>query len=185
MNCSLDHSAPNAGPFCTECGEALEVTFTAPEKKSFLAGMLETTKGKAILGGGLSGVLIIVLLGGYLLTKSSPAKPYLVAACQSLNPISFGDQNLDDNKALLSDVESDIEIASTLDASAAAPFKKITSDLETIISATAANNMQFAIMVTLRNYSNIKSIQNELDRISGLGDALEIDIDAACAGYTA
>jgi hypothetical protein len=45
--------------------------------------------------------------------------------------------------------------------------------------------MQFAIMLTLKNYSNIKSIQDELDRIIKLGEALEADIDTACAGYTA
>lgn len=184
MTCSLNHTAPDAGSFCTECGEILGATPAAPVKANPLAEMLSTSRGKAIIGGGVVALLIVVLVGGYMLTKSSPAKPYLISACQSLNPISFGDQNLNDNKALLGDVESDIEIASGLDASAAAPFKQIVSDLETVISATEANNLQFAIMVTLKNYSKIKSIQNELDRITGLTDALEVDIDTACAGYT-
>ena len=185
MNCSLDHSAPDAGSFCTECGEILGAIPAAPAKKNPLAQMLSTTQGKAILGGSLAGVLVIALLGGYMLTKSSPAKPYLITACEKLNPIDFGKQNKDENDALLSDVEGDIDIASTLDAAAAAPFKQITSDLETMISATDANNMQFAIMLTLKNYSNIKSIQDELDRIIKLGEALEADIDTACSGYTA
>ena len=185
MNCSLDHSAPDAGPFCTECGETLGAIPAAPAKKNPLAQMLSTTQGKAILGGSVAGLLIIALLGGYMLTKSSPAKPYLITACERLNPIDFGKQNKDDNETLLSDVQSDIATAATLDEGAGAPFQKIATDLQTIISATDANNMQFALMLTLKNYSNIKSIQDELDRIIALGDALEVEIDSACSGYTA
>ena len=184
MNCSLDHSAPDAGSFCTECGEILGAIPAASAKKNPLAQMLSTTQGKAILGGSLVGLLIIAFLGVSMLTKSSPAEPYLITACERLNPIDFGKQNKDDNETLLSDVESDIDTAANLDAGTAAPFKQITSDLETIISATDANNTQFAIMLTLKNYSNIKSIQDELDRIIALGDALEVDIDTACSAYT-
>ena len=54
-----------------------------------------------------------------------------------------------------------------------------------MIDATDANNMQFAIMLTLKNYTNLAKIQRELDRIIGLGEALEVDIDTACSGYTA
>jgi acyl-CoA hydrolase len=57
--------------------------------------------------------------------------------------------------------------------------------MQTMIDATDANNMQFAIMLTLKNYSNLAKIQRELDRIIGLGEALEVDIDTACSGYTA
>ena len=146
--------------------------------------MLSTTQGKAILGGSLVGLLIIAFLGVSMLTKSSPAEPFLISACEKLDPVDFGKTNKEDDEALLSDVEVDIDTAATLDAGAAAPFKQITSDLETIISAVDANNTQFAIMLTLKNYSNIKSIQDELDRIIALGDALEVDIDTACSAYT-
>jgi hypothetical protein len=40
-------------------------------------------------------------------------------------------------------------------------------------------------MLTLNSYSNLKSIQRELDRIIKLGEELEVDIDSVCSSYVA
>ena len=85
----------------------------------------------------------------------------------------------------MSSIKTDIDVASTVDAAAAAPFQVIVSDLETIMDATNANNLQFALMLTLNSYSNLKSIQRELDRIIKLGEELEVDIDSVCSSYVA
>ena len=78
MNSSLDHSAPDAGSPHAESSEILGATPAAPAKKNPLAQMLSTTQGKAILGGSLVGLLIVAFLGVSMLTKSSPAEPFLI-----------------------------------------------------------------------------------------------------------
>lgn len=176
MTCTTDHSTLPKGEFCTECG--------MPAVLSEPAGFFASKRNQQITAVATVILLLIAGLVGYKVFKKSPAFPYLTSVCNTLNPVDFGKQNKAENQALFSSIQSDIEVAANLDAIAAAPFQKISSDLETIMNATDANNMQFALMLTLKTYSNIKSIQRELDRIIKLGETLEGDIDVACSSYT-
>lgn len=187
MTCTSEHTSLLAGQTCAECGniaQAAGSTEGATETAA-PAGFFASKKNQQITA--VAAVLFVLLAGfiGLKVFKKSPAIPYLTSACETLNPIDFSKQNKPENEALLASIKSDIDTAANLDATAAAPFLKITSDLEIIMDATNANNMQFALMLTLNTYSNLKSIQRELDRIIKLGEALEVDIDTACTAYTA
>ncbi len=187
MTCTSDHTSLLAGQTCPECGYnaqpegSIEATTETATPASFFA----SKKNQQITA--VAAVVAVLLVGfiGFKVLKKSPAVPYLTSACAALNPVIFKETNKNEDEALLNSVESDINTAASLDAAAAAPFKAILSDMQTMIDATDANNMQFAIMLTLKNYSNLAKIQRELDRIIGLGEALEVDIDTACSGYTA
>jgi hypothetical protein len=189
MTCTSDHTALAIDETCAECGhaaqreESSENSPVAPT--SALSSFFAIKKNQQITAA--AAVVFVVLAGfvGFKVLKKSPAVPYLTSACETMTPIDFGKQNKAANEALLSSIKTDIDVASTMDAAAAAPFQVIVSDLETIMDATNANNLQFALMLTLNSYSNLKSIQRELDRIIKLGEELEVDIDSVCSSYVA
>ena len=187
MTCTSDHTSLLEGQSCPECGHIaqLEESSEAATETAAPANFFASKKNQQITA--VAAVIFVLLAGfvGFKVLKKSPAIPYLTSACETLDPIDFSKQNKAENEATLSSIESDIETAAGLDATAAVPFQSIVSDLKTIMEATNANNMQFALMLTFNSYTNLKSIQRELDRIIKLGEVLEVDIDAACADYTA
>jgi hypothetical protein len=189
ITCVNGHEVSSSRSFCEQCGVPVSLDQSVGQVQSvasggnFLTSLLSSTKGKAILASAVAGVVLVGGLGAVLISKKSPAFPYLVSACAELEPVIFKKNNTAADEALASRVSSEIQTAESLDPEAAAAMSNILADFKKMNEDSARNNLRFSLMVSLSNYSLLSTIQAEIDRIIAEGERLEREIDIACEPY--
>lgn len=187
MTCTSDHSALAIGATCPECGDfaqsasATEGSAAAPTSapSSFFANK----KNKQITAVAAAVVLVIAGFIGFKVLKKSPAIPYLTQACAILGPVKADKLSVNDEEKVISQVESLINTAESLDAGKSQAVVKVFADFKQMYSDHDANNRRFALMIALSDYSTLSSIRVELARIIEVGKQINADIKVACAPY--
>jgi len=169
ITCANGHEISSSRSFCEQCGVPVSLDQSAGQVQSvapggnFLTSLLSSTKGKSILASTVEGVVLIGGLWAVLISKKSPAHPYLVSACAELEPVIFKKNNTAADEALASRVPSEIETAESLDPEAAAAMSNILADSKKMNEDSSRNNLRFSLMVSLGAHSLLSTIQAEID----------------------
>lgn len=129
----------------------------------------------------VSGVLIVALgVGGFILTRPSPAQPYLDKICAAFDGLKISETSNNEAKALISAQESNMELANRLDLAASLEVDRAFEDFKTYADKVSTTNMRFAIAVTLNNIASLGDIGKQIDIDSAFGKSAIGLMDTAC-----
>jgi len=129
----------------------------------------------------VSAVLVVALgVGGFLLTRPSPAQPYLDRVCQAFNGLNINKTSSNQAKALIDVQESNVDLANRLDFSASIEVDKAFEDFKTYTEKFSSTNLRFAIAVTLGQVDRLKDIGKQMDIDTAFGESAIELMDTAC-----
>jgi hypothetical protein len=129
----------------------------------------------------VSAVLVVALgVGGFLLTRPSPAQPYLDRVCQAFNGLNINKTSSNQAKALIDAQESNVDLANRLDFSASIEVDKAFEDFKTYTEKFSSTNLRFAIAVTLGQVDRLKDIGKQMDIDTAYGESAIELMDTAC-----
>jgi len=177
-NCGLFNAA---GAFCTSCGTALAA---APGAAPAAAATPKLDSKKKLIIAGAVSVLIIGAVG-FVVTRPSPAIPYLTEVCETLDPVeSFSSEyESDELTILLRTVRGDINTGVEKDSDLARPFLEVVPLMEAVVTGLEEYERKLA------TYNLFKSSWALLSAVEGLSDAsdesdkLESLVDTLCVPY--
>jgi len=176
-NCGLFNAA---GAFCTSCGTALAAVSGAASTAA--APKLDSKK-KLIIAGAVS-VLVIGAVG-FLVTRPSPAIPYLTDVCESLDPIeSFSSEyKSDELTILLRTVRGDINTGVEKDSDLARPFLEVVPLMEAVVTGLEEWEQKMATYRLFKSSWALLSALEGLSDASDESDKLESLVDTLCVPY--
>ena len=129
----------------------------------------------------VSAVLVVALgIGGFLLTRPSPAQPYLDKICQAFNGLQIGKTSYDEAKELISEQESNMGLANALDAKASIEVNRAYEDFENYAQKTRTTMIRFAVALALRQLDDVDDISKQMDRDTAYGKSVIALMDTAC-----
>ncbi len=129
----------------------------------------------------VSAVLVVALgVGGFILTRPSPAQPYLDKVCEAFNGLKISETSNNEAKALISAQESNVDLANQLDSSASIEVNKAFEEFKTYSEKVSSTNLRFAIAVTLKQLSSLSEISKQIDEDSAYGKSAVALMDTAC-----
>ena len=129
----------------------------------------------------VSALMVVALgVGGFLLTRPSPAQPYLDRVCQAFNGLNINKTSSNQAKELISVQESNVDLANRLDFSASIEVDKAFEDFKTYTEKFSSTNLRFAIAVTLGQVDRLKDIGKQMDIDTAYGESAIELMDTAC-----
>jgi hypothetical protein len=128
-----------------------------------------------------SAVLVVALgIGGFLMTRPSPAQPYLDNICVAFDGLDFDERSYNDNKALLDAQTSNLDQAKQLDMEASSQVDAALSDFSDYMDQVSTTNFSIALAMTLGDSNRLNELIDQIDRDSEVRDAAVAMMDAAC-----
>jgi len=129
----------------------------------------------------VSAVLVVALgIGGFLVTRPSPAQPYLDNVCEAFNGLDFDKRSYNDNKALLEAQTSNLDQAERLDMEASSQVAAALSDFSDYMDQVSTTNFSIALAMTLGDTSRLNELMDQIDRDGEVRDAAVVMMDTAC-----
>ena len=129
----------------------------------------------------VSAVLVLALgIGGFLVTRPSPAQPYLDNVCEAFNGLDFDERSYNDNKALLDAQKSNLDQAQRLDMEASSQVAAALSDFSDYMDQVSTTNFSIALAMTLGDTTRLNQLMDQIDRDGEVRDAAVVMMDAAC-----
>jgi hypothetical protein len=184
MQCSKCGEFNASGVFCTSCGNQLQTQ--EENSTTHLVQTKGSNKKMILIIGGISGALVVGLVGFFVL-RPSPAVPYLKSACAILAPVKFEDLGSDDMKDLADQAESEIQSALAVDSALAAPFASIVPSIQESIDIRSEWSRWLSLY--LSSYYSIyqrvylSNAQDSLDELKANNIKIENTIMSVCADY--
>jgi len=129
----------------------------------------------------VSALMVVALgVGGFLLTRPSPAQPYLDRVCQAFDGLNINKTSSNQAKALISVQESNVDLANRLDFSDSIEVDKAFEDFKTYTEKLNATYLRFAIAGTLGRVDLLKDIGKQMDIDTAYGESAIELMDTAC-----
>lgn len=129
----------------------------------------------------VSAVVVVALgVGGFLLMRPSPAQPYLDKVCQAFNGLQIGKTSYDEAKELISEQESNMDLAIALDREASLEVNTAFEDFENYAQRFRSTTVRFAVAVALSELGDLGDISKQMDRDSAFGKSTIALMDTAC-----
>lgn len=129
----------------------------------------------------VSAVLVIAVgVGGFVLTRPSPAQPYLDKVCAAFDGLKVSETSNNEAKALYSAQKSLLDQAQALDPEASTEVAAAMEQFSQYIDKVSTTNFQIALSMTLKDFTKLTELTAQIDRDSAIGKSAVTQMDAAC-----